>query len=95
MTNKLADMHEGNANLRKVPAKISFSAWLVILLTVAERFTFYGLSAPLMNFMQNSRHDPLLPGGLGWGQTTASQVLNGFYILTQVTPIVGAIIADT
>lgn len=56
----------------------------------AERFSFYGMTAPFMNFMQNSCDDALRPGALGWGQARASQVSNVFYILTLLTPIAAA-----
>lgn len=44
--------------------------------------------------MQNSRNDSLRPGAFGWGQSTASVVSNAFYVLTQITPVFGAIAAD-
>ncbi|KAI0002843.1 oligopeptide transporter [Xylariaceae sp. FL0662B] len=81
-------------NLRKVADAIPSSAWLVMLLTMAERFSFYGMTAPFMNFMQNSRDDALRPGILGWGQARASQVSNVFYILALLTPIGAALVAD-
>ena len=81
-------------SLPRVADKIPFSVWLVALLTMAERFSFYGLSAPFQNYMQNPRNDRLRPGAFGWGQSTASQVSNAFYVLTQITPVFGAIAAD-
>ncbi|KAJ5168601.1 Oligopeptide transporter [Penicillium canariense] len=80
--------------LPRVADSIPLSVWLVALLALAERFTFYGLSAPFQNYMQNGRDDPLRPGALGWGQRTASLTSNLFYILTCITPIFGAIAAD-
>ncbi|EKG09725.1 Oligopeptide transporter [Macrophomina phaseolina MS6] len=44
--------------------------------------------------MQNRRADPLSPGALGWGQARASKASNVLYVVTQFTPIDGAIIAD-
>ncbi|KAL8790862.1 MAG: hypothetical protein Q9195_006187 [Heterodermia aff. obscurata] len=80
--------------LPRVADNIPLSVWLVALLTMAERFSFYGLSAPFQNYMQNPRNDRLRPGAFGWGQSTASEVSNAFYVLTQVTPVFSAIIAD-
>ena len=40
------------------------------------------------------RNDRLRPGAFGWGESTASEVSNAFYMLTQITPVFGAIIAD-
>ena len=81
-------------SLPRVADKIPLSVWLVALLTMAERFSFYGLSAPFQNYMQNARNDGLRPGAFGWGESTASEVSNAFYVLTQITPVFGAIIAD-
>lgn len=80
--------------LRKAADAIPGRAWLVMLLTMAERFSFYGMAAPLMNFMQNSRNDQLRPGALGWGQAKAAQISNVFYIMTLITPIAAALVAD-
>ena len=81
-------------NLRRAADRIPSAAWLVMLLTMAERFSFYGMTAPFMNFMQNGRDDPLRPGALGWGQARASQVSNVFFILALLTPIAAAVVAD-
>jgi POT family proton-dependent oligopeptide transporter len=70
------------------------AVWLVMLLAMAERFSFYGMTAPFMNYMQNSRNDKLHGGALGWGQSRASQVSNIFYILTLLTPIGASLAAD-
>ncbi|KAJ5556993.1 hypothetical protein N7494_000908 [Penicillium frequentans] len=84
----------GNGILRKVAGPIPGSVWLVMLLNMAERFSFYGMTAPLMNYMQNSRNDPLHPGALGWGQSRASEVSNAFFILSLLTPIGASLAAD-
>ena len=81
-------------SLPRVADKIPLSVWLVAFLTMAERFSFYGLSAPFQNYMQNPRNDRLRPGAFGWGESTASEVSNAFYVLTQITPVFGALIAD-
>ncbi|CAP93123.1 hypothetical protein E8E15_002484 [Penicillium rubens] len=94
-------LHESRKNekdeeiLRKVAGPIPGSVWLVMLLTMAERFSFYGMTAPFMNFMQNSRDDPLHPGMLGWGQSRASAVSNVFFILGLLTPMGASLAADT
>ncbi|KAI6343958.1 hypothetical protein MCOR25_011117 [Pyricularia grisea] len=85
---------EETENLRKAVDDIPSAAWLVMLLTMAERFSFYGMTAPCMNFMQNSREDTLCPGALGWGQSRASQVSNVFYIMTLLRPIGSGFVAD-
>lgn len=85
---------QAKEDLRKAADAIPSSAWLVMMLTMAERFSFYGMTAPFMNFMQNRRDDVLRPGALGWGQARASQVSNAFYILALLSPIAAALVAD-
>lgn len=58
--------------LRHVGDKIPISAWLVAVVELAERFTYYGLTGPFQNYMQNRRDDPLHPGALGLGQSSAT-----------------------
>ena len=60
------------ATLRHVGDKIPLSAWLVAVVELAERFTYYGLTGPFQNYMQNKRDDPRLPGALGLGQSSAT-----------------------
>ncbi|KAG6008771.1 hypothetical protein E4U21_003969 [Claviceps maximensis] len=86
--------HDATENLRKVAGPIPGSAWLALLLNMAERFSFYGMTAPFMNFMQNDRHDRLHPGSLGWGQSRASQVSNLFFIVSLLVPIGASLAAD-
>jgi POT family proton-dependent oligopeptide transporter len=70
------------------------AVWLVMLLATAERFSFYGMTAPFMNYMQNNRDDQLHKGVMGWGQGRASQISNVFFILTLLTPLAASLVAD-
>lgn len=45
--------------------------------------------------MQNKRGDPLRPGALGLGQSTATGLSYFFQFWCYVTPIIGAIVADS
>lgn len=81
-------------NLEKTADSIPGAVWLVMLLATAERFSFYGMTAPFMNYMQYNRDDALRKGVLDWGQARASQISNTFYILTLVTPLAASLIAD-
>ena len=57
---------EEKRTLRKVADKLPWSAFLVAMVELCERFTFYGLSGPFQNYIQNSYHDPSgLPGAIG------------------------------
>ncbi|KAA8894356.1 POT family-domain-containing protein [Sphaerosporella brunnea] len=82
------------ATLRRIGDKIPYTAWLVAVVELAERFTYYGLTGPWQNYMQNPLHDPLRPGALGLGQSTASSLQYFFQFWCYVTPIFGAIVAD-
>jgi POT family proton-dependent oligopeptide transporter len=46
------------------------------------------------NYIQNSKTDPLHPGALGLGQSTASMLVNVFLLLSYLTPIAAGIISD-
>lgn len=41
------------ASLREVADAVPVSAFLVILIEFCERFTYYGLSGPFQNYIQN------------------------------------------
>ncbi|KAF8533872.1 POT family-domain-containing protein [Trichophaea hybrida] len=82
------------ATLRHVGDKIPYSAWLVAIVELAERFTYYGLTGPWQNYMQNARDDPLRPGALRLGQSSASSLQYFFQFWCYVTPVIGAIVAD-
>lgn len=57
---------EERRTLRKVSDKLPWSAFLVAVIELCERFTYYGLSGPFQNYIQNSYHDPNgLPGAIG------------------------------
>ena len=38
--------------LREVPDAVPFSAFLVILIEFCERFTYYGITGPFQNYIQ-------------------------------------------
>jgi POT family proton-dependent oligopeptide transporter len=47
------------------------------------------------NYIQNRSDDPLRPGALGLGQDIASLMVNCFTLVSQVTPLATAAIADS
>ncbi|KAH8547967.1 POT family-domain-containing protein [Umbelopsis sp. PMI_123] len=84
-------------NLREIADSIPKSAFLVILIEFCERFTYYGLSGPFQNYIQNPPPDSYpaaLPGALGRGQQTATALTTFFQFWCYITPIIGAIVAD-
>lgn len=57
---------EERHTLRHVSDKLPWSAFLVAVIELCERFAYYGLSGPFQNYIQNSYHDPSgLPGAIG------------------------------
>lgn len=82
-------------SLRHVSDSIPVGVWLMALISLCERFTYYGISAPFQNYIQNPLNDPLRPGALNLGQSTATKLNYFFSVFVYVTPIGAAIIADT
>lgn len=83
------------ATLRKVADNLPWSTFLVAIVELCERFTYYGLSGPFQNYISNKYHDPNgLPGALGLDQHGATALTNFFQFWCYVTPIMGAILAD-
>ncbi|PGH08905.1 POT family proton-dependent oligopeptide transporter [Blastomyces parvus] len=80
--------------LRKVPDKLPWSALLVAVVELCERFAYYGLSGPFQNYIQNPYKGPGVPGALGMGQSSATGLASFFQFWCYLTPILGAIVAD-
>jgi POT family proton-dependent oligopeptide transporter len=49
----IAPTEEDWKNLKEVADTIPYSAYLVILIEFCERFTYYGLTGPFQNYIQN------------------------------------------
>lgn len=62
---------EEKQNLRKVPDKLPWAAFLVCIIELCERFTYYGLSGPFQNYISNPQGGSL-PGAIGMGQSGAT-----------------------
>lgn len=80
--------------LRHVADRIPYAAWLVAVVELAERFSYYGLSAPFQNYMQNGPNDHP-KGQLDLKQQGATALSYFFQFWCYVTPIFGGWIADT
>ncbi|KAI9493549.1 POT family-domain-containing protein [Zychaea mexicana] len=83
--------------LREVADSVPKSGYLVILIEFCERFTYYGLSGPFQNYIQQPpppSYPAETPGALGRGQQTATALTTFFQFWCYITPIIGAIIAD-
>lgn len=56
---------EERATLRIVSDKIPWPVFLVAAIELCERFTYYGLSGPFQNYIQNPYKNKGVPGALG------------------------------
>lgn len=95
---------EERATLRRVSDTIPWNAYLIAVVELAERFSYYGCQVVFTNFIQQPLPEGShtgagftngQSGALGRGQR-ASTGLNTFYqFWVYVTPLFGAYIADT
>ncbi|KAI9679130.1 MAG: hypothetical protein M1822_007340 [Bathelium mastoideum] len=91
---------EDLTNLPHVVDAIPTAVWVAELIGAAERFTYYGITAPWQNYMQNQMRTGnavhgALPGALGLGQSTATNIYNAFLFFSYLTPLPFAIVSDT
>ncbi|KAF3916750.1 hypothetical protein ABW20_dc0107340 [Dactylellina cionopaga] len=84
---------EKNA-LRHVAENLPLSAWLVAVVELCERFSYYGCQGLFQNFIQRPYDGREGPGALGLGQHGATGLGTFFQFWCYVTPIFGAIVAD-
>jgi dipeptide/tripeptide permease len=81
--------------LPRVADSLPYSAFLVAIVELCERFAYYGLSGPFQNYIANEYNDANgLPGALGLKQRGATAMTNFFQFWCYLTPLFGAIIAD-
>ncbi|KAG0323694.1 hypothetical protein BG000_002513, partial [Podila horticola] len=73
------------ASNAQVPGPIPFSAWLIIVTELCERFSFYGASMLFQRYMLT--HLELSKG-------SATAISRGFSFFSYATTIFGAIVAD-
>ncbi|KAF9004369.1 POT family-domain-containing protein [Cyathus striatus] len=109
---ELDDVHAGLefptdeeiATLRRVADSIPWNAYLIAVVELAERFSFYGSQVVFTNFIQQK-----LPpgshtgagfahgqsGALGLGQRASTGLTTFYQFWCYVTPLLGAYVADT
>ena len=86
------DLATQKPSLKDIPPRI----WVVVLITFWERFTFWGLTAPWQNYMQNPFGSPDgVPGALNLGQAEATRIFCAFYLFYYISPVIFAIVSDT
>jgi POT family proton-dependent oligopeptide transporter len=81
-------------NLRHIAENLPLSAWLVAIVELCERFTYYGMSGLFQNYVNNPLDGSKGRGALGLGHQGATGLTTFFQFWCYVTPILGAIIAD-
>lgn len=81
-------------SLRHIAENLPVSAWLVAVVELCERFTYYGMSGLFQNYIQRPRDGSQGRGALGMDHQGATGLVTFFQFWCYVTPIIGAVIAD-
>ncbi|CCE65977.1 hypothetical protein TPHA_0N01960 [Tetrapisispora phaffii CBS 4417] len=90
----VAPTEEELKTLRHVSGYIPLRCWLIAIVELAERFSYYGLSAPFQNYMANGPNDT--PKGLLQLNSSGATAISYFFqFWCYVTPIFGGYMADT
>jgi POT family proton-dependent oligopeptide transporter len=82
------------ASLRHIAENLPLSAWLVAIVELCERFTYYGMSGLFQNYVQRPLDGSEGRGALGMAHQGATGLTTFFQFWCYVTPIIGAIVAD-
>ncbi|KAJ5975012.1 hypothetical protein N7481_008719 [Penicillium waksmanii] len=82
------------ASLRHIAENLPLSAWLVAVVELCERFTYYGMSGLFQNYVQRPLDGSQGRGALGMAHQGATGLTTFFQFWCYVTPILGAIVAD-
>ncbi|ORY05075.1 POT family-domain-containing protein [Clohesyomyces aquaticus] len=85
---------EEKKTLRHVGEPLPKAAFLVAVVELCERFTYYGASGIFQNYVQRPLDGSEGRGALGMGHKGATGLTTFFQFWCYVTPIFGAIIAD-
>ncbi|KAJ5632056.1 hypothetical protein N7490_008395 [Penicillium lividum] len=80
--------------LRHVAENLPLSAWLVAIVELCERFTYYGMSGMFQNYIERPLDGSEGRGALGMAHQGATGLTTFFQFWCYVTPILGAIVAD-
>ncbi|KAJ6018251.1 hypothetical protein N7451_001630 [Penicillium sp. IBT 35674x] len=81
-------------SLRHIAENLPISAWLVAIVELCERFTYYGMSGMFQNYIQRPLDGSEGRGALGMAHQGATGLTTFFQFWCYVTPILGAIVAD-
>lgn len=81
-------------DLPHVTDRVPKAAWIVIFSGALERAGYFGIIAPWQNYLQNPRATGSIPGALGLGQATATNIYNAFFLFSFATPMLFGLVAD-
>ncbi|KAH7320641.1 oligopeptide transporter [Stachybotrys elegans] len=73
---------------------IPVAAWLLTFTGAASNLAKFGITVTWQNYLQNEPGNPLLPGALGLGQSTATAIQSGYLFFRYLAPLPFAIISD-
>ncbi|KZV74184.1 PTR2-domain-containing protein [Peniophora sp. CONT] len=100
----IAPTEEELETLRHIAGHVNWSTYLIAFVEMAERFSYYGSTIVLVNFIQQPRpHNSSTgaggpdgqSGALGKGQRTSTGLTTLLQFWAYITPLFGAYIADT
>lgn len=83
------------STLRHVGEALPFTVFLVAIIELCERFTYYGCQGIFQNYVQRPLDGSLGPGALGMGHQGATGLTTFYSFWCYVTPLLGGYIADT
>lgn len=101
-TTLTSDEHNTHG-LRRVPASLPLTTYLLAVVEFAERASYYGVSGVFANFVQRPLPEgsetgaPIgkgTPGALGMGLGASTAVSGLFTVLAFTSPLVGGMLAD-
>ncbi|ETN39965.1 uncharacterized protein HMPREF1541_06192 [Cyphellophora europaea CBS 101466] len=80
--------------LRHVGESLPYSVFLVAVIELCERFTYYGCQGIFQNYVQKPLDGSLGNGGLGLGHQGATGLTTFYTFWCYTTPLLGGLIAD-
>ncbi|KAK7436702.1 hypothetical protein VKT23_018957 [Stygiomarasmius scandens] len=95
---------EERLTLRRVSDRIPWAAYLIAIVEMAERFSYYGSTVVFTNFIQQPLPDGSntgaggadgQSGALGRGQQTSTGLTTFYQFWAYLTPVLGGYLADT
>jgi POT family proton-dependent oligopeptide transporter len=85
--------HE-KSTLRHVGESLPFAVFLVAIIELCERFTYYGCQGIFQNYVQRPLDGSEGAGALGMGHQGATGLTTFYSFFCYVTPLLGGLIAD-